>query len=252
MTRRDYDNPPIEEAVCEFRFAPGPVWSITVPGLFYEKIKDVYPREPQQQNLIQAEFKIGQVPANSEIELKQSMTKLLFLSTDAKKLVGVGTDILSIHSLRPYEGWGDFRGRIDESFLAYLEVAKPVGVTRIALRYINRISVPVTQEIQIDEYFTIYPQLPDDAPSRLSGFLTRTESIYEDIPIKLAITFSDAVDPNQQPVFILDLEVSQDWAEKPLPLEEALSHLYELKQRQGQVFENLITDRARELFNVVK
>ncbi|QMS90513.1 hypothetical protein HUN01_24125 [Nostoc edaphicum CCNP1411] len=47
MTRRQYPNPPIEEAVCEFRFAPDPAWNLTIPGLFYEKIKDFYTGEPQ-------------------------------------------------------------------------------------------------------------------------------------------------------------------------------------------------------------
>lgn len=252
MTRHKYNNPPIEEALCEFRFAPGPAWNLTVPGLFYEKIKDAYPGEPQQQNLIQAEVQIGQVPANSEVALRQGMTKLLFQSADAKKLVGVGYDLLSIHSLRPYEGWESFGPRINESFQAYLEVAKPVGVTRIALRYINRIAISANQAIQLNEYFTIYPQLPDGVPGNISGFLNRTESIYEDIPIRLAIILSDVVGPVEEAVFILDLEASQDWVEKPLAVEEALSNLHELKQREGQAFESLITDRARELFDVIK
>lgn len=252
MVRHKYNNPPIEEAICEFRFAPGTAWNLTVPGLFYEKIKDVYPGEPQQQNLIQAEFQIGQVPANPEIALKQAMTRLLFQSADGKKLVGVGHDTLSIHSLHPYEGWEDFSQRIDESFRAYSEVSKPAGVIRIAVRYINRIAILGNQDIELSDYFNIYPQYPDGIPVKMSGFLTRTESIYEDTPIGLKITLSDVVSPASQAVFILDLEVFQDWVEKPLVIEELIASLHELKSREGQVFEKLITDRTRELFNVVK
>ncbi|MEH2362987.1 hypothetical protein [Nostoc sp.] len=62
MTRRQYSNPPIEEAICEFRFAPGQVWNFTIPGLFYEKVRDLYTGEPQQQNLITTEFKFGRMP----------------------------------------------------------------------------------------------------------------------------------------------------------------------------------------------
>lgn len=250
MTRRQYRNPPIAEAVCEFRFAPGPAWNLTVPGLLYEKIRDDYPGEPQQQNLIAAEFQSGQMPANPELTVTQGLTKLLFRSTDATKLVGVGLDTLSIHSLRPYEGWEEFSYRIDRALHFYLEVAKPVGVIRIGLRYINQIAISVDRAIELSEYFTVYPQLPDNIPSKISGFVTRTESIYEDIPIKLAITLSDAGAPSGQVVFILDLEVSQTWTEKPLSLKEVLSNLYELKSREGQVFESLITDRTRELFDV--
>ncbi|QLE55979.1 TIGR04255 family protein [Nostoc sp. TCL26-01] len=250
MTRRQYPNPPIEEAVCEFRFAPGQRWNLTVPGLFYERIRDTYPGEPRQQNLIQAELQIEPAPDNPELAFRHDFIKLLFQSADTKKLVGVGANLLSIHSLRPYEGWENFSERISKAFHTYLDVAKPVGVTRIALRYINKVAVAVNREIELSEYFTVYPQLPDGVPSRISGFLTRTESIYEDIPIRLVITLSDDLPPAGQVMFTLDLEASQEWLEKPLAIESALSSLYELKQREGQAFENLITDRTRELFNV--
>ncbi|MFN6540064.1 MAG: TIGR04255 family protein [Nostoc sp. EkiNYC01] len=250
MTRRDYLNPPIEEAVCEFRFAPSTAWNLTVPGLFYEKIRDFYPGEPRQQNLIAAEIIAGKMPANPEVTTRTSVTKLLFSSVDAKRLVGVGSDLLSVHSLRPYEGWEDFNKRIDQAFQAYLEVAKPLGVTRIALRYINRIVIPSVESVKLNDYFTAYPQIPDGVPSNMSGFVTRTESIYDDIPVRLVIILADAEAPEGQLEFMLDLDISQDWAETPLSLEEALSNLNELKQREGQVFENLITDRTRGLFDV--
>jgi uncharacterized protein (TIGR04255 family) len=242
MTRRQYPNPPIAEAVCEFRFAPGQAWNLTVPGLFYEKIRDLYTGEPRHQNLIVTELKSGHIP--------QGATKLLFPSADATKLVGVGPDTLSIHSLRPYEGWNEFSHRIDQAFQFYLQVAKPIGVTRIGIRYINQIAISVDEVVELNEYFTVYPQLPDGVPSKISGFVMRTESIYEDIPIKLVITLSDTGAPSGQVVFILDLEVSQTWIEKALFLEEVFYNLHELKSREQQVFESLITDRTRELFYV--
>jgi uncharacterized protein (TIGR04255 family) len=253
MTRRQYSNPPIVEAVCEFRFAPGQAWNLTVPGLFYEKIKDSYPGEPQQQNLIAAEVLAGQLPANPEFALRSSLNKLLFQSANATRLVGIGPDTLSIHSLRPYQGWDEFKQNIDQAFQVYLDVVKPIGVTRIALRYINQIDIPSNEEIKLNDYFTVYPQLPEEGvPSRMSAFSTRLELIYPDTPIKLVLNLSDAVPPPGQIVIILDLEIFQEWVEKSLHLQEALSNLYVLKQREGQAFENLITDRTRELFNVVK
>lgn len=253
MTRREYTNPPIEEAVCEFRFAPGQAWNLTVPGLFYEKIRDDYPGEPRQQNLIAAELLAGPMPANAELTLRQGITKLLFESADTKKLVGVGPDILSIHSLRPYQGWEEFKKRIDKAFQVYLEVAKPIGVTRIALRYINRIVIASNQEVELSDYFTVYPQLPKDGvPSIISAFLTRTELIYQDAPIKLVLNLSDVIAPPEKMAFVLDLEIFQEWVEKPLHIQETFSSLNTLKQREGEAFESLITDRSRELFNVVE
>ncbi|MDZ8138243.1 MAG: TIGR04255 family protein [Nostoc sp. DedQUE04] len=252
MTRRQYSNPPIEEAVCELRFAPGQAWNFTVPGLFYEKARDLYTGEPSEQNSIATEFKFSRMQVVSpEVTLTQDLPKFLFPSADGTKLVGVGPNLLSIHSLRPYEGWDEFSKRIEQALQLYLEVAKPVGITRISLRYINRIVISSPdQAIDLSDYVNIYPQLPDDLPSHISEFVTQAELIYEDIPAKLAITLSDSEPQPGEVVFILDLDISQAWVEKPLSFEEVLSNLHELKSREGQVFESLITDRTRELFDV--
>lgn len=252
MTRRQYSNSPIEEAVCEFRFAPGQAWNFTVPGLFYEKVRDLYTGEPSEKNSIATEFKFSRMQAvNPEVTVVQDLPKFLFPCADGTKLVGVGPDALSIHSLRPYEGWDEFSKRIEQAFQFYLEVAKPVGIIRISLRYINRIVVSSPdQAIELSDYVNIYPQLPDSVPSRMSKFVTQTELIYEDIPARLAITLSDSEPQPGEVVFILDLDIAQAWVEKPLSFEEVLSNLYELKSRQGQAFESLITNRTRELFDV--
>jgi len=41
MERCKYRNPPIEEALCEFRFVPSQDWDPTVPGRFHKKIPPV-------------------------------------------------------------------------------------------------------------------------------------------------------------------------------------------------------------------
>lgn len=37
---RRYSNPPIEEAVCEFRFLPAEEWDLTMPGRLQSEIGD--------------------------------------------------------------------------------------------------------------------------------------------------------------------------------------------------------------------
>ena len=40
--RRRYRNPPIEEALCEFRFKPGRDWDLTIPGKLQAAIGEEY------------------------------------------------------------------------------------------------------------------------------------------------------------------------------------------------------------------
>jgi uncharacterized protein (TIGR04255 family) len=58
MERRKYRNPPIEEALCEFRFAPSQDWDPTVPGRFHEKIREIYPAKPREQRIAKAGFRM--------------------------------------------------------------------------------------------------------------------------------------------------------------------------------------------------
>ena len=37
-----YKNPPIEEALCEFRFKPGQDWDFTIPGKLQTEFGDEY------------------------------------------------------------------------------------------------------------------------------------------------------------------------------------------------------------------
>ena len=118
MARRQYKNPPIEEAVCEIRFAAGAEWNLTFPSRFYERIKDQYPGKPRQQALMEAQLQAAPRVENPMFQLRQESAKLLFPNADERRLVGIGPNVLSVHVLRPYTGWEDFRSRIEEAYLA--------------------------------------------------------------------------------------------------------------------------------------
>ena len=51
--RRRYKNPPIEEALCEFGFAPGPDWDPTIPGKLQAELGDAYSGKPGEQKAVQ-------------------------------------------------------------------------------------------------------------------------------------------------------------------------------------------------------
>jgi len=41
---KQYENPPIREVVCEFRFQSENRWDLAVPGLIYADLKQEFPR----------------------------------------------------------------------------------------------------------------------------------------------------------------------------------------------------------------
>ena len=121
--------------------------------------------------------------------------------------------------------------------------------SRIVLRYLNRIVIQESQ-INLREYFTAPPALPNESSFTLGSFLTRLESNNDEEGIELALTFASTEASEGQSAFFLDLSaVWEQQLEEPLPLEEVKNILTQLKHKEKKIFEESITDKAREVFD---
>lgn len=145
---RRYRNPPVIEALCEFRFEPGQPWDLAVPGLVYEKIRDDFPKRRQARVL---EARITARPSEVGQEILTT-DRMQFLRKDEKALIQVGRDLLAVNHLRPYPSWQAFLPLIRQGLSAYREAAHPSGLSRVGLRYINRIEIP-GPSIKLEDYF---------------------------------------------------------------------------------------------------
>ena len=250
MSVRQYRNPPILEAVCEVGFAPAnQEWNISYPWLFYEKVKNIYTGSPKEQKLVRLEPPPTGLPekeASPFTVVEQSKT--LFPLADDTALVAVGTNVLSTHVKQPYPGWDVFRGRIDEALNAYIGVANPTGVRKIGLRYINQVTIADPKH-NLADYFTFPPAnvLPGELIT--DNFLSRNEYIYQDEPIRIVYSFARADAPPDVSAYLLDIDLVWQWPAEPLPIESTMVKIDELRRRERIIFEQLITDRARGLFD---
>jgi uncharacterized protein (TIGR04255 family) len=252
MDRRRYRNPPIEEAVCDIQFAPGTDWDMTMPGRIYEILKGTYNEKPRHQQLIEAQVQApgAEGSASASLQHRFGKTRVQLLAEGGTKIVGVGAEQLSVHMLRPYSCWEDFLPRIGQALRAYRDVASPEGITRIGLRYINRILLEGPAP-DLSEYFTIPPKLPPGGPeTRMVAFFNRKEAEFLDKPIRIVITFAD-MEPRvpEQSAYLLDIDILWMATGTPLPLDELDPVLDDLKVRHREVFESLITDASRRMFD---
>ncbi|MYF20208.1 MAG: TIGR04255 family protein, partial [Synechococcus sp. SB0677_bin_5] len=154
-----YGKPPIEEAVCELRFKSDQDWDFTVPGRLYTKLENEYPGKPRDQKAVAIGLDI-QEGSPPNMKYNEGLVGVQLLSKNQKRMVGVGPNRLTIHMLKPYQdpdieidGWEDFKSRIEVALNAYWDVAKPEGICRVGIRYINKIIIP-GQEADIKEYFS--------------------------------------------------------------------------------------------------
>jgi len=244
---RKYKKPPIIEALCEFRFVPGEEWDITFPGLFYEKVRDDFPKKRTSRRM--------QFRAISEAEdphIQQEITEFIqFLQEDEKVLVQVAPNLLSVNHLKPYPTWNEFRPMILDNLCKYREVANPKGITRIGLRYINRIELP-GEDIELEEYFDFYPHLGNKLPQEHGSFIVGVQLMFEggrDI-LKLELA-SEKYERPRAFTMLFDLDY---FLNKPdgVSMDKIEEWIEIAHTRVEETFEACITEKLRRLFEEVQ
>ena len=241
MSKSVYKYPPIEEAICEFRFAPSQEWDLTVPGRFAELAKE-YDGKPRQQKVIETELPVNEADLSPRIREKIGRTQIP--TADESRIVAVGVDAVSVHVKRPYESWAEgFRNRVERALNAYESITKPEGIIRVGLRYLNvfRFAIP---SVDLEEFFTFPPPPPPGLPKDFKSFLHSYDFVYDDSPARLRMVMRGI--ESQEKILVLDFDAYQEWeAESPLALSDAMGVADLLKVLERQAFEGMITSETR-------
>jgi uncharacterized protein (TIGR04255 family) len=252
-----YKNAPIEEAICEFQFVPNqgnPEWDLTLPGKLqaHDALKE-YSAPSRQQNL--QTLAAGNIKGQPEVSIQNMLFRVLLPTKDGRAILSTGHNTLGVSVLRPYEGWDKFRPRILSALDVYSGIAEQKVVSRIGLRYINRIITPAAGASSASRFLTHVQttiEATSEAQAKVQGNLTAINTRHEfETPenVKLFITHATIAPATPKTSeYILDIEVV--WDRQPLDGIDQITPLIDkLHDIEGGVFETLITDEARKLFN---
>jgi uncharacterized protein (TIGR04255 family) len=244
---KKYKNPPIVEALCEFRFDPSTPWDLAIPGLVYERLRHEFGK---RRTVTTFEESISSGPRGIEREVR-AIDRMQFLRDDEKALIQVGQNLLAVNHLKPYPTWQEFLPLIRKGFNAYLEVANPKNIQRIGLRYINRIEIP-GRRIELEKYFEFRPfvgaKLPQDFDSFILGIVIAYENRRDNLRLQIE---KSAVETSDTIVIMLDLDYFLAIPGQVLPdkvfewVEIAHNHVEE-------AFEASITNELRQMFEEAK
>jgi uncharacterized protein (TIGR04255 family) len=249
MSAKKYKRPPIEEALCEFTFMPsaeGQQIDLTLPGrLLMNAAMKEYSGHARTQNL----QTIATAPNNPSVAIHDAIFRIQLPTADGTRLVSVGANTLGITVLRPYEGWEAFKPRIQRALVAFSESTGGglSPVTRIGVRYINRIVVP-TANANPMSFLRGCPEEHEIFGVPVNSFMQRAEYIRPD-GIKVIFTQAtlQPVAPNTTE-YLLDIDTL--WDKEPLADQEQIIAMAQtLHDIEGAAFEDLITDDARNLFD---
>ena len=244
--RRKYRRSPIVEALCELYFE-GSEWDDTVPGQFYDQIKAQFPIKRQRE--IQEAHVMLSTAGEASAGVKRLPPWMQFVASDESRFIQIGQDVLVVNQLRPYPHFEDWEPLIYSSLETYRALAKPKGIARLGLRYINRVVIPHTQ-ILMEDYFTVYPQLPKAMGDMHGRFMIRVDLPSRQGEHGVLITFGSA--PAEKPNEIAHLLDLYDIfkPEQPLTFDAVKAQVTIAHENIEAAFEGSITDKLRTLFEV--
>jgi uncharacterized protein (TIGR04255 family) len=243
-------SPPIVEAILDIEcdFALGQ----SVSGLEQaaaEKFRDHYPKRRKQ--FVQ-QFTIGFSPDNSpdtNDTLVPSVAALQFLQEDQKQLVQLRESGYSFNRLAPYGALDEYLPEIERTWGIYCELAVPILVREVRLRYINRLNLPCHgQPLDLNLYFKAGPRMPDEDHLAFVGFLNQHQLIEKDTRHRVTtVLAAEGVKGDNLPVIFDNTVVAQmdtdpnDWQS----LEATIQSLRNLKNR---VFFETLEDTCLNLY----
>jgi uncharacterized protein (TIGR04255 family) len=245
IPERRYRKPPVIEALCEIYFA-GSSWDDTVPGAFYERTKSDFPQK-RQRTIQEAQITLG--PEQAAAGVRQLPPWMQFVSDEKHRMIQVARDLLVVNQLAPYPHFDEWEPDVYRALHIYRDLAQPRNVVRLGLRYINRVLIPEKQ-IRMEDYFTIYPNLPQRLGDIHGSFLVRVEVPQSAQGHTVVITFGTAPPPSPQDAaqaFMLDL---YDIFERDTPVDADVIKR-EVRSAHDNIvvaYEDSITETLRALF----
>lgn len=245
---KKYVNPPIIEAICEFRFPQESGWDMTIPGLFYEKIKDDFPLKEQR-------F-IKEIELRSEskgIEQRmQTIERILFLNNEKKIFMQISKNILAINCLKPYPSWSKFKPIIEKAFRSFIDILGNIQkIEKIALHYVNKIEIP-KKSFELEDYFEFRPFLGPNMPQDYIDFITGCVLPFMSNRDLCRLRLTGAVPENaNNTALILDL-IYYLREELSIKADDALSWVDNAHGEIEHIFEGCITNNLRQIFKEIK
>lgn len=243
-THRYLANAPITEALIDFRAVlakpGGPEW---LP-LLKKRLGAAYPNAEEGRRY---KVRIEGKPPPSPVTEDEGFHGHLLKSQDGLNIAQFRVDGFTFNRLKPYTTWENVLSEARELWALYTEIAAPRLVSRVALRYINHLKLPLPIG-DISAYLVAPPAPPPGAPKDVTSFLTRL--VVRDAERGLAANIVQALEPGvegQSATAILDIDAYKN--QNFDPHAEAIWSVFEaLREMKNKIFFGSITEDAARLY----
>jgi uncharacterized protein (TIGR04255 family) len=199
-----YPNPIIQEALCEihFQLGEGRAWAPVLFGAFSKQIQNEF---PESEPVAEVGIRISVGPEGLGQTLLPPRQRMRYRHKARPLTWQLSDTILTINILPKYPGWTQMRTDVLDAGDQLGRLLGPVGISRIGLRYINRLERMGAGE-KPGDWLVSSDYLPRGVLASGPGFFARIETRL-DAENRLIVTLGELpVEPEQTPVFVLDID----------------------------------------------
>jgi uncharacterized protein (TIGR04255 family) len=239
---RHLSKAPITEVIVDFRVKARQGLQVEEFQALKPELSDRFPEMAEQRHM-KAELRIGAKEGPVQQATDLGVRGLLFKSADGCEIAQFRIDGFTFNRLHPYTSWAEISPFAFELWSAYVRIAQPEMVTRLALRYLNHIDLPRSLA-DFDEVMVAPPPIPDSLPQHVSKFLTRVTIHDEEHDMIAHVTQAfEGAQASAQAKLILDIDA---FREKDVAIDSedvggTFAVLHEFKNR---VFFESLTEEA--------
>lgn len=242
-----YSKAPITEALLDIRVRPSAALTLSSLASIQQEVSNDYP-DFENTLSIENNLTTGQSVIT---QTKTSLTGFRFWHKERKYVFQARLDGFTFSRLSPYENWAKLKCEAQKTWNAYTKFAEPQSINRIAVRYINKINLPLPVK-DFADYLRITPEVSNDLPQGVSDYLMQLRIPEENLSSRGLLSLTEAVLPNQQEQdfvsILLDIDLSCE-VNFQTDADNCWSLLEEMHIRKNQIFEACITDKVRELIS---
>ena len=239
---------PIAEAVIEMRARAEAPWEESEIRSRLVSLLPTYPHIESQHEFEHA-MQVG--PGQDMVQTHRDLgwRGLKCESADHVHIAQFSRDGFVLSRLRPYDHWGQFHAEAMRLWNIHCDVAQPVGIQRLGLRFINRIELS-SDDSRPNDYLHMPTEVLKEVPLSRAGFFHRDVLGVPGYPY--IVTIVRTVQPTQTGGskglgLLLDIDV---FTTESLGLRDdtVMQRLAEMRWLKNKVFFGSITEQALESF----
>lgn len=250
QTEFQLPNAPIIEAVLDIDCDLPPSLELEMlKAAATDALQGRYPKFRQQ--LIHQHVFRKEAGAEPEIQMKESLGPMQFLTQDEKQLVQFRPNGFSFNRLAPYSSLDDYLPEIEASWNTFRELARPLLVRKIGIRMINRILLPMPEgRLDFGDFLLVPPRLPETGDKLgFIGFLDQHLAADVETGNQANIVKTTELPQDGKLPLILDIDVFHPGQLGQESWEDLLARIKSLRNLKNRIFRHTLTPQCLNLFS---